>query len=51
MIVLFRDRFVIIMRKLFALFGVLFAAAAFAEGYQVNLQSTRQAGMGHVGTA
>ena len=25
--------------------------AAFSEGYQVNLQSTKQAGMGHVGTA
>ena len=26
-------------------------SAAFSEGYQVNLQSTKQAGMGHVGTA
>jgi len=26
-------------------------SVAFSEGYQVNLQSTKQAGMGHVGTA
>ncbi|MEG1616372.1 MAG: outer membrane protein transport protein [Bacteroidales bacterium] len=29
----------------------LMSAASFAEGYQVNLLSAKQAGMGHVGTA
>ena len=39
------------MRKLITVLSVFLSATAFAEGYQVNLQSTRQAGMGHVGTA
>lgn len=39
------------MKKLFTILGVFLSATVFAEGYQVNLQSTRQAGMGHVGTA
>ena len=33
------------------MFMAAFFTAAFSEGYQVNLQSTKQAGMGHVGTA
>ena len=39
------------MRKLITVLSVFLSATAFAEGYQVNLQSTRQAGMGHVGSA
>lgn len=40
------------MRKiLLAMFLVGFSLPIFSEGYQVNLQSTKQAAMGHVGTA
>ncbi len=41
------------MKKLFvtACLSVLSFTYAAAEGYQVNAQSTKQAGMGHVGTA
>lgn len=41
------------MKKLFvtACLSVLSFTYAVAEGYQVNAQSTKQAGMGHVGTA
>lgn len=38
------------MKKIFTLVAsLLVAGSAVAEGYQVNLQSARQAGMGHVG--
>ena len=40
------------MKKIFlTMFMAACVTAAFSEGYQVNLQSTKQAGMGHVGTA
>jgi long-chain fatty acid transport protein len=40
------------MKKLLSSVIVLaFTASLHAEGYQVNMQSTRQTGMGHVGTA
>lgn len=39
------------MKKVFSLVACsLVSLSMFAEGYQVNLQSARQAGMGHVGT-
>lgn len=40
------------MRKILSAVGVLFMCAGvlWAEGYQVNLQSSRQTGMGHTGT-
>lgn len=39
------------MKKLFSIVASLMVVASVtAEGYQVNLQSARQAGMGHVGT-
>lgn len=39
------------MKKIFSLVACsLVSLSMFAEGYQVNLQSARQAGMGHVGT-
>ncbi|MGL5318011.1 MAG: OmpP1/FadL family transporter [Bacteroidales bacterium] len=38
------------MKKIFSLVACSFVSLSlFAEGYQVNLQSARQAGMGHVG--
>ena len=40
------------MKKLFlVLAAAAIASGAYAEGYQVNNLSTRQTGMGHVGTA
>lgn len=41
------------MKKIIILAGLFLALGfnAFAEGYQVNLQSSKQAGMGHVGAA
>lgn len=40
------------MRKLLLIkFICIFAISSFAEGYQVNLLSARQVGMGHTGTA
>lgn len=39
------------MKRVFTLLFTLAATIAFAEGYQVNLQSARQAGMAHTGTA
>ena len=40
------------MKKLSLLsIAALISGAAFAEGYQVNLLSAKQAGMGHVGVA
>ncbi|MEG1634634.1 MAG: outer membrane protein transport protein [Rikenellaceae bacterium] len=40
------------MKKVILLVSLLFASTiTFAEGFQVNLQSTKQTGMGHTGTA
>lgn len=39
------------MKKLFTMVLLLATTAVFAEGYQVNLQSTKQLGMGHTGVA
>lgn len=39
------------MKKVFTLLFTLALTTAFAEGYQVNLQSAKQAGMAHTGTA
>jgi long-chain fatty acid transport protein len=41
------------MRKFlfYAYLSLLPASYAAAEGYQVNVQSTKQSGMGHVGAA
>lgn len=40
------------MKKIISLsFALSLSAILLAEGYQVNMQSTRQTGMGHVGTA
>ena len=39
------------MKKLFlSLLASVTLSSAFAEGYQVNVLSTKQTGMGHVGT-
>ncbi len=38
------------MKKLISVFFTCLAVYAYGEGYQVNLQSARQAGMGHTGT-
>lgn len=38
------------MKKLFVLLFIFITAGAYSEGYQVNLQSTKQAGMAHTGT-
>lgn len=39
------------MKKLLVAISMLYASTMLAEGFQVNLQSTKQAGMAHTGTA